>query len=255
MKEIQREYQQRKKELVPKTGTWVIEQPAFAGWSQNKEHRVLTICGKPGSGKSYLSTVVLNHLFAMGDSHLLIGHYFFRDVDERKRSARNALGAIVYQLTQQNAMFAQRAAQACRQSTGYSQNDIRTIWDDFLGDGFESGSDLRLCLVLDGLDEAITTDMEVLVQLFRDALDAGAQIQILMVGRPEITQLMSPLNSFGAGTINVSSALNSHDMDRFVKNRYNQHLSGLDSPKVRRTVIRSLLEKADGMFLWVDLVC
>jgi hypothetical protein len=252
--EISREHREKARKLVPGTATWIFEQLAFQNWSQGRKP-VLTIRGSPGCGKSYLSTMVVTHQLRKAEKQVTIGYYYFHDNDESKRSIKNALYAMIYQLAEQNAHYAESAAQSCEQSPSLSAVTIASIWYEFFASKFDKESVEEACLVFDGIDEAVPKDVAELVSLLHESFLGDTHIQILLVGRPEMEAVTSPLEDFSAGDIDVSSVLNSDDISRFVDYSYGVYLSKHKIRGLRETITTSLREKANGMFLWVDLVC
>lgn len=222
--EISREHRDKARKLVPGTATWIFEQQAFQDWSQGRKP-LLTIRGGPGCGKSYLSTMVVTNQRRKTEKHLTIGYHYFHDNDDSKRSVKNALCAMIYQFAEQNAKYAESAAQRCEQYTSLSAVTLASIWYDFFASKFDRDSVEKACLVLDGIDEAVQEDVGEFVSLLHDSLISDTHIQVLLVGRPEMEAVTSPLEDLSAGNIDVSSGLNSGDISRFVDYSYSLYLS------------------------------
>ncbi|KAH7087293.1 hypothetical protein FB567DRAFT_591977 [Paraphoma chrysanthemicola] len=252
--EISREHRDKARKIVPGTATWIFQELAFQTWSQGKKP-LLTIRGSPGCGKSYLSTMVVAQKLRETEKPATVGYHYFHDNDESKRSIKNALCAMVYQLAEQNAKYAHIAARKCDQSPDLSALTYASIWDDFFASDFDKDSVEKACLVFDGIDEAVQEDVAELVSLLHESFLSDTQIQVLLVGRPEMEAVTSRLDNFTAGNIDVSSKLNSDDISRFIDYSYTVYLSKHKIRGLRETVTTSLREKANGMFLWVDLVC
>lgn len=252
--EINKEYREKAKKLVPGTAKWIFSQPEFENWNRGRK-AVLTIRGSPGCGKSFLSTMVVKHALQTMDNHVAIGHYYFHDNDESKRSVKNALCTMVYQIADQNARFAESAARTCRQLRKSLAATLSSTWYDFFHEKFNFTSREQACLVFDGIDEAMQEDMVELIKRLKEYFGSYTNIRVLLVGRPEMQIITSSLDSISAGNIDVSSTLNSHDISLFVDHSYDVYLSKHRVKGLRETVTTSLREKANGMFLWVDLVC
>jgi len=250
--EIRSDYDTRVKKLTPGTATWLLEQPAFIEWNQSVKP-VLSLYGNPGSGKSYLSTMIIKHLHQTRDRNTVIGHYYFHDNDQQKRSVLKSLRAIVYQIAEQDEIYGQHASETCQQAPSLSATTIDSIWNDFILPEFGSESKSQLQLIFDGVDEAKPNDVQNLVLLIQNALEAGSRIKALLVGRPEIGHIISPLEEFSTASIQVSQSLNSKDISRYIDYKYDEYMSKRRIGGLRELVTGSLREKANGMFLWVDL--
>jgi hypothetical protein len=199
--------------------------------------------------------MIIKSLFETKERDLLVGYYFFRDNDQNKRSVLLAISSMIYQVAEQSELFAIQTAKTCKEFPDFSTATILSLWYDFISPKFEFGSNHRLCLVLDGVDEAIQDDIQKFVNALQESLENESRIQVLFVGRPNIENVISSLSPFSMGSIEVSSKLNSDDIGRFIDYKYIKHL--LPKHKVRglrEAVTSTLRARANGMFLWVDLV-
>jgi hypothetical protein len=70
---------------VPGTGDWIRENPIFRSWLE-REKPILWLSGRPGAGKSFLSTNIIQYLMqlhpqgARDPSKVSIAYYFCKDV-------------------------------------------------------------------------------------------------------------------------------------------------------------------------------
>ncbi|KAI0309353.1 hypothetical protein OF83DRAFT_1045488, partial [Amylostereum chailletii] len=83
----------------PGTGDWLLRGDIFKGWKM-KESSLLWIHGKPGSGKSILSSVIIEALKPSADTrdspHLVDFYFDFRD--SHKHECRGVLSSLAFQL-------------------------------------------------------------------------------------------------------------------------------------------------------------
>jgi hypothetical protein len=250
--EIYREFKSKTEKLVSGTATWILKQQAFESWNRF-EKPVLTIRGAPGCGKSYLSTMIVNHALQSHQKQMAVVHYYFHDNDESKQSVLNALCSMVFQIAEQDGVFAESAARTCQQSPSFSVATIASIWDDFFASKFSSDR-TKAYLVFHEIDEAVQEEIAELISLLQESLNANAKIQVLLIGRPEMETVTSPLDEFSTGNIEISSTLTSQDILRFINYSYNVYLSKHKIRSLRETITSSLRKKVNRMFLWVDLV-
>lgn len=66
----------RKEHLVDRTGSWLFESDGFKRWHRKPNPSLLCINGSPGTGKSMLTTAVINHLQAQRRHGDLVAYYF-----------------------------------------------------------------------------------------------------------------------------------------------------------------------------------
>ena len=137
--EIDKKYRENLEKICKGTATWILERPEFESWSCGQKP-VLTIRGSPGCGKSFLSTMVVKHILENKEKDMPIGYYYFRGDDESKQSVNNALCAMVYQIADQNARFAERAARTCSELKNSLPATLSSTWYDFFHENFDSDS-------------------------------------------------------------------------------------------------------------------
>ena len=155
---------------------------------------MLWISGPPGSGKSHLSTFSIQQL--LQDTNIVVAYYYFHDNNLDTRSVSKALSAMAYQIARVDEVYCMRAAAACKESVKFSDATIGSIWEDFFAANYSSSSRCRqLHLVFDGIDEAERDDIVDLLSLLTDCLQRKLKIQVLLVGRPEMDQMVSTLGA------------------------------------------------------------
>jgi hypothetical protein len=243
--------------LVPGTATWILQQPAFVNWV-NCAKPVLWLSGGPGCGKSNLSTLAIKHLLQIsaqqGPREVSVGYYYFHDDDQRRQSVLSALCAIVYQIADRDEVYRMHAALACQRSPAIAMATIGSVWKDFIMAEYGPKHSGRLFLVFDGIDEAARDDIKDFIGLLRDSLRDGLKAQVLFVGRPELDGIVQKLGESSLNTIEISSEMNAADIMRFIEFKYDEYITVTKVKGLREKVISTLREKANGMFLWVDLM-
>jgi hypothetical protein len=115
-------------------------------------------------------------------------------------------------------------------------------------------------VLIDGVDETTDAEREVFFQLLRDLLNVQkvgpkAPLRILLIGRYELSYEMNRVFEKPIPMIAISARKNSGDIEQYVKTRITKEQSLRRIPADLRNEIRdTLVAKADGMFLWVNLM-
>jgi hypothetical protein len=252
-----KDYETLVRSLIPGTATWILEQEAFVNWVDCVKP-VLWLSGGPGCGKSHLSTLAIKHILQKAAQQGLratsLGYYYFHDNDQRKQSVLSALCAIVYQIADRDEIYRMHAALACRRSPAIAMATIDTVWKDFIVPEYGPQSSGRLYLIFDGVDEAAREDIKEFISLLRDSLRDGLRAQVLFVGRPDMDSFVQKLDKMSMNAIEISSEMNAEDITRFIEVKYDEYITIPKVKGLREKVITTLREKANGMFLWVDLM-
>lgn len=162
---------------------------------------------------------------------------------------------MAFQIARVDEVYCLRAAAACKESVKITDATIGSIWEDFFAANYDSSSRCRqLYLVFDGIDEAEREDIADLLSLLTACLQRKLKIQVLLVGRPEMDQMVSTLGVDSVAKIEVSIKKNSADIMTYIARNYDRSPTLPKRADFRQKVVAALLEGSNGMFLWVDLM-
>jgi hypothetical protein len=248
----------------PGTGDWMHDERLFKAWL-DREKPVLWISGGPGSGKSYLSSNIIHLLTQLhpqrvqASSRISIAYYFCKDYDPELRSFNKALRTLAFQICQNDPIFAKYVAGVCK-----FPEDIRTtesLWQKLFVE-FYSGQDVQsmVYIVIDGMDEAFEQERSGFLELLKSLQQGIAdgqktRVQILMVGRPELSYDIENVLEGNLPTISVNAVKNSADIEQYVTTKVSKERNlRRISKALHDEIVSELTKRADGMFLWVDLM-
>lgn len=180
---------------LPGTGDWIQEEPRFRAWIA-RTNPILWIFGGPGTGKSFLSSNIVDYLTHLSSQHLhesgsvSIAYWVFKDYDPELRSLNSALRSLAYQIYLSKPHYAKHCVNTLR-VTGEIRS-AESCWKRLLLDYFCKGrSEHRVLFLIDGLDEAFEEDRNELLELLRDLQTpeigcAEVRLQVIMVGCPDM---------------------------------------------------------------------
>lgn len=181
--------------------------------------------------------------------------------DPDLRSFKKALRTLSYAICQNDHVYARHVAAVCS-----FPEDIRTtsmIWQKLFLDFFcKESHDLAnaVYVIIDGLDEALEEERRnflELLKVFQDGSSGGTKlrVQIVLIGRPDLNQVVSDMLGDDIPTITISAENNSADIIEYVRTSVAKIKILRKVPKeLRAEVVSALTNSADGMFLWVDLM-
>jgi amino acid transporter len=172
---------------VPGTGTWVLSSTAYEKWMQT-EVCTMWITGPPGSGKTLLSTTIIENLRLSHPPPKSAVLYFFCDHrDSSKRTAESFLVSIAKQLLDTSPECLSKAKELFddnKKQGGRKLDRSRHIEAiRLLLENFD-----ELFVVVDGLDEASEGEqiVDVLTNVHNLGLQKGKATKIILSSRYDI---------------------------------------------------------------------
>ncbi|KAF5586088.1 nb-arc ankyrin domain-containing protein [Fusarium pseudoanthophilum] len=234
---------------TPMQGTcsWIFQHEAFGSWFEQPSG-LLWIKGKPGSGKSTLLRFIHQTVKFSEPTSL-----FFFQFNTSGHSSTNAmLRSLIFQLL---------ARRPCYQLQGMRDTyAIRTEVHGDYGADWQWGDPELLSYLRESLLQATKEDLHLVI--FLDALDEATEdmpidsiiLNILTI--PSIRICASSrsgpnLSNVKTRTI-ILDDLNTADITYYTKSMVSS--VGYKGADIQRSIIPSLIEASDGMFLYVHLV-
>lgn len=241
-----------RRQWAPGTCDWLLHEPDVESWLDGTlESCIVWLVAPPGSGKSILSTHIINHLQTSG---IACQYFFFRAGDCTKSSLSTLLKSIAYQVARDIPTFKSALADLSKEGIRLEQADPVLIWHKlFELILFRMELPEPLYWVIDGLDESDSPNA--LLDLLRGISNSRVPIRLLAVGR----KLQSLVLSFNSLSESISVKIVetgyrkqvSEDIDMVVEKKL-KLLSVSDELKQR--VTQSIIDRAKGNFLWVQFV-
>jgi WD40 repeat protein len=229
------------------TCSWILSDSAFIHWMQSPiSSQTLWISGSPGSGKSILSSFLINYF---RDRGINCNFYFFRFGDRAQRSAGSFLRSLAFQIAQKSPAYKQRLEELYDTGACLEKNDVKSLWQKlFLSAWGRLEANRPIYIVVDGLDESDSP--QTLLTLF-SSIPPCISLRLLIVSRPTPT-LSSCFDKFPESmhVTRMSAESTGKDIPLFVENELrSMHGSTLH----RQKLIDDVIQRASGNFLWVQL--
>lgn len=230
------------------SGQWLYGKPAFVDWLESRQQN-LRITGPPGSGKTVLSTTVIemirNRLSA--DSKQALAFFFCDKADETHQSEASLLGTLIAQTVAQMSKTPENvrtsyevARRHGRSMISSSDRPLEVLTDLLLSLG-------SVFIVIDGVDE------------FKDPAAIGRIVQRLMITTERVHILCLSRDSMvfseqlpDTRNIYLSPTLIGEDIRHYLQEEL-EKLPLADSD-LRARLLERLSHDADSMFLWVRLM-
>ena len=234
---------------------WVTQQTWFMHWQQGRlesQSDIIWLNGPPGTGKSVISTFIIDQIRQSGHSCY---YYFFKSSDASKRSLERCLLSIAYQISLTERAVRDRLLKLHDTQFHLLGTELLLLWQKVFVASIlpiYEVERLPLFLVLDGLDEA--EDSHSIFSLLNTLRHLRYGLRLCVTSRPsvEFAHKFSRLgDQVRIATHRISAKDNIGDVTCLVE----ATLSGLPlSTDVRRQILDSVIQKAEGNILWVEMV-
>lgn len=236
----------------PNTCEWILKHPKFLAWSQTPlgQSAHLWISAGPGVGKTILSSFIIDHFQgAMAQyQHPVLLYFYFRDSTLHSNNASAAMLSIMYQLHKQHEDAPNSIKRNPKATYGPAGDNRKSsfpdIWDNFW---YFLKKPSNVFLILDGLDECQDSNLLVprLLKLFHNS-----KMKVLITSRREkyLVKYLDHLENLQIRPEDIHQ-----DIRKFAEYKIGRS-PRLSHPAVCDNILKSVLSRHDGMFLWVYLM-
>ena len=229
------------------TNNWILEDKTYLKWSNQAASpaytRILWLSGGPATGKSVLSSFIINDLVNKG---LCCQYFFIRFGDAKKRSLSLLLRSIAYQLARSVPAFLTRTLEMTDQGLDFDTADPRTIWECIFKSVLFKMKDLPrpLYWIIDGIDEAI--DPRAIIKHFSDVSISSIPVRILLVSRRN-PGIIAAFHKVPTALNPDSTSIEGHleDLRHYIR----QELSMVASVEYQKSIVERLVEGSQNNFL------
>ncbi|KAK4105359.1 hypothetical protein N658DRAFT_503520 [Parathielavia hyrcaniae] len=236
------------------TCDWVLTRPAFARWSASDlpsgTPEILWIHGRPGFGKTILSSRIVEHLSAVPDRP--VAHFFFSSDHESRNDPYIVMRSWVSQLASQPEVFALTYQ---RWTTTQDQVAARATVTQLLHEALQARPGCYL--VVDGLDECnAPTDSSSSVARFledvKNAITPTTRVLVVSREEPEIRQALRNDDPNRLAEYEISPEDVQADTTAFARSIVNRKLPK-KSEYDRASLSRTMTNQCEGQFLWLKM--
>lgn len=231
------------------TCEWIFDHPQYLAWCKDVGSSVLHAMGKPGSGKTVLSRHVLEALQGINSTQLL--YCFCNNRDNPNQTAPDILGAMIHQfISDRKYLFPLVFEQFCRSIP--SPWPLESLWDIFLVLVDLAQLDVVYCII-DALDECETESVSDLLSLISDMARGVKKVKFFLTSRP-FERLEVELDHKIVRVIRLTPEVVNQDIKKIVDDGMDKLQKKLHLKKeIRDRLWEILVDRSEGMFLWVVL--
>ncbi|KAH9031827.1 hypothetical protein EDB84DRAFT_1578712 [Lactarius hengduanensis] len=239
------------------TAEWCTKGNTLANWKTSGS--LLWIHGKPGSGKSILSSAIIQDIKPLSNvGSAFLAYFYFDFKDKAKQDSRALLSSLLVQLSDQSDIFCDALYSLY---SGHKQGSEQPTSDSLsqcLKYMLTTAGPVPIYLILDALDECpygtgLPSPREKLLDLVDELVKLRLPtLRLCITSRPEfdIRTALEPLATQQVSLHNEGGQ--KQDINNYVTDvvRSDRRMKRWREEE-KDMVIEKLTEKADGMFRWV----
>lgn len=245
----------------PSEASWDL----FSNWLSSTAG-IYWISGKPGSGKTTLVKYVLNHpktaayLDIWSPRALTVSHFFWRPGNEMQQNIKGLLCSLLYQLLENSVKATNLVFQSIQRQwsgakddhTDWSVPELRSVFLQTL-----SSYEVPICIFIDGLDEVHPAEGPLQLLELVEQFHRCRNTKLCLASRPEPI-LQGRLSSYPHLRL---QDLTRNDLERYARDHIKlsavideeDTFKGSQSSNAAWHPIESVVNKAEGVFLWLVL--
>ena len=237
---------------MPGTCEWILAEPTFKLWLEDASRsRIAWLNAPPASGKSVLSTYIVNHVRNLGHycQYFLIN---FRD--PTKRSSAGLLKSIGLQMAEEIPAFGQKIVKLSREGVTLEKKDARYTWHKVFASVLSQiVLPKPLYWVIDALDEL--DPPEVLLEVLQNIPTFHTPVHVFITSRRTESLFLAFERLSISVPVDVIQKEDHVEVTSDIRKYVESELRLMRGTKKLKLQVRnSILHRADGNFLWVRLV-
>ncbi|KAK6333311.1 hypothetical protein TWF718_011128 [Orbilia javanica] len=254
------DFTRESKRRVKLSGQWLLKEQIYQDWLLSSGDRLLRVIGCPGSGKTVLSTTIIENLqrqfpnIQTQSNHIPVpsctAYFYCSKSTDQSQVTTVILGGLIKQILSQLKELPKCVTQCYEKSCAAGRSTLSEADDPealikAIAQEFNS-----LYIVVDGLDEV--SDPDATITTLRELTKTTHNIKTVLLSR-EIFEIMS-VSMESYPIIKLDGLNTSEDVNRFIQSRLDDIKRKDPSKEFPPEVFNQISQKANGMFLWAKLM-
>lgn len=226
---------------------WLFSRPSFEAWRQGEASNVYWLSAGPGAGKSVVASHIIDFLEIQNEP---CSYYFFNQ-DSGEPNLAGCLRSFAYQMALQNLQIREYLLRLSEEGFTLVKGDFRTLWRKvFINGIFRIIGDKAFYWIVDGVDEC--SDRHELVTKLEE-IQEDQPLRVFVTSRPNANPTHYGTSRGVRFTVEAVTEQDSAKDIRLLVEREMRHLTSV-TDLTRHDFIDRIVKKADGCFLWAQLV-
>ena len=229
---------------------WVLENPKYKAFTRSGEPTVLKILGRPGEGKTFLATFVVETLLRADNIQVL--YFFCKAGDPEKRSALQVLRTLLAQLLRSDIVLSE-VIEEIYYNNGHAVAQSLVDVGAALGLALRATRSPDVYIVIDGLDECRNyVDLVRILLEFTSNAAATKKVLHLMFCTRDHADIYDELENYG-DFLRLDATYRSASIRAYALERVS-HLRVLSSVRLQQSAADEVCNAAQGLWLYARLI-
>ncbi|KAL7934080.1 hypothetical protein V8C35DRAFT_303155 [Trichoderma chlorosporum] len=236
---------------MPDSCEWLTNKACFISWKEGDAPSILWLTGRPATGKSILSSHVIDHLKPLP---VFCSYFFFKHSTTNKSTLSDCFRSLAFQMATQDVLVREKLLQLEQEGIAWDKTDDATIWTKLFVDRiFKLPFEKQHFWVIDGLDECGNFSSLFTKRLLAK-LPRKRELRVFVTSR-NLDAVERGLVSLGpqVTTYTLSDSDTLDDIRLFLATKLRE-LDRLETEDDLEAMCNKILEKSSGSFLWARLV-
>ena len=229
---------------------WILESPEYDVFTRPGESTMLTILGRPGEGKTFLATFVVETLLRADDTQVL--YFFCKAGDPEKRSALQVLRTLLAQLLRSN-MVLSEVIEEIYYNNGHEVAQSLVDVKAALELALQATQSSDVYIVVDGLDEC-QHNLElirILLKFTNNAATARKAVRVMFCTRnhTDIYHALEDHSNF----LRLDATYRTASIRAYALQRVS-NMRVLSSKRLQQLAADEVCSAAQGLWLYARLI-
>ncbi|KAL7945337.1 hypothetical protein V8C42DRAFT_54964 [Trichoderma barbatum] len=236
---------------MPDSCEWLTNKSCFISWREGDAPSILWLTGRPATGKSILSSHVIDHLKPL---RVCRSYFFFKHSTTNKSTLSDCFRSLAFQMATQDKLVKEKLIQLEHEGVTWDKTDDATLWTKLFVDRiFKLQFEKQHFWVIDGLDECANFS-SLFTKKLLTKLPHKRELRVFVTSR-NLDAVERGLVSLGpqVTTYDLSDSDTVDDIRLFLATKLRE-LDRLESEDDLEAMCNKILEKSSGSFLWARLV-
>lgn len=236
---------------MPDSCEWLTNKACFISWKEGDAPSILWLTGRPATGKSILSSHVIDHLRPL---RVCCSYFFFKHSTTNKSTLSDCFRSLAFQMATQDNLVREKLMQLEHEGIAWDKTDDATIWTKLFVDRiFKLPFEKQHFWVIDGLDECGNFGSLFTKKLLAK-LPRKRELRVFVTSR-NLDTVERGLASLGpqVTTYALSDSDTLEDIRLFLATKLRE-LDRLETEDDLEAMCNKILKKSSGSFLWARLV-